>query len=84
MCLETSVSLKILERGRILINIITNQFIVKQKPKQQWHFFHQDVGICFRRKTKTNGATMVLRDGQKDFDVLIDLQNNIHIMCKMG
>lgn len=65
--------------------ITAGQYIIAEPSGQQWHFFYQPgSGICFKKKaeTKWNNYEILLKDGQSDFDVMIDSRGNIHLACQ--
>ena|GEM_PF-2714540 len=64
---------------------LTNQFIVTDTAEQTWYFFYQiGNGICFKKKNKNrwDPYEILFKDGQKDFDVIIDSRNNLHLVCQ--
>lgn len=65
--------------------MISNQYLLTQSSKQQWHFFYQsNTGICFKRKLENQWSEyeILFKDGQGDFDVITDPRDNIHLICQ--
>ncbi|OQB12665.1 MAG: hypothetical protein BWY15_02124 [Firmicutes bacterium ADurb.Bin193] len=60
-----------------------SEHFVKQTYGVMWHFCHNTGGICFCRMTSDHITEyeVLLSSGQKDFDVLIDDTDTIHLVC---
>src|SRR5665647_839446 len=62
-----------------------SDYLVKQSHECLWHFTHmQNNGLCF---TKMNNAhkqeyEVLLKEARSDFDVIIDDNNHIHLVCQ--
>ncbi|WP_094548278.1 hypothetical protein [Petroclostridium xylanilyticum] len=68
-----------------MTKVISNQYMLKQASKQQWYFFHHtNTGICFKKKLENEWSDyeILLKDGQGDFDIIIDPRDNIHLICQ--
>jgi len=57
---------------------------VKQSYGKIWHFCHNSQGICFCTMTneELTEYEILLKEGQKDFDVLIDDSDVLHLICQ--
>ena len=55
---------------------------VKESYGVIWHFYHNAHGICYCKMTDENITeyNVLLKDGQEDFDILVDDSNCIHMV----
>ena len=56
-----------------------------QSSNQQWHFFYYDnTGICYKKKSahRWSDYEILFKEGLGDFDVLVDAEDNIHLVCQ--
>lgn len=60
------------------------EHFVKQSYGKLWHFCHNSQGICFCTMTneEVKEYEILLREGQSDFDVLIDDSDVLHLVCR--
>ncbi|WHH58367.1 hypothetical protein [Petroclostridium sp. X23] len=68
-----------------MARIASNQYLLQQSAKEQWHFFHlPSVGICYKKKSENqwNDYEILLKNGEGDFDVTQDARDNIHLVCQ--
>ena len=61
-----------------------SEHFVKQSYGKLWHFCHNSQGICFCTMTneELKEYEILLREGQSDFDVLIDDSDVLHLVCQ--
>ena len=62
-----------------------NNYIIRQKDGTLWHFYFKNgVGICARKKSSSywEDREIVFKDGEYDFTVMCDDDDNLHIICQ--
>ncbi|MBQ2284139.1 MAG: hypothetical protein II244_00570 [Clostridia bacterium] len=67
----------------LIIRDVMNCF-VKESYGAMWHFYHNAHGICYCKMTDENITeySVLLPEGQADFDVLVDDSNCIHMVLQ--
>ncbi|MBO7208517.1 MAG: hypothetical protein J6V58_02140 [Clostridia bacterium] len=60
------------------------EHFVKPSYGKMWHFCHNSQGICYSSISgkHTSSYEVLLPDGQPDFDVIIDNNDQIHLVCQ--
>lgn len=60
------------------------EHFIKPSYGKIWHFCHNSEGICYSSilGEQNSNYEVLLPDGEPDFDVIIDNNDNIHLVCQ--
>ncbi len=67
------------------MNLLNKRYIVKESSGREWYFFFREKsGICYANliNKRLPSFDILFSEGMGDFDVIVDINDSLHLICQ--